>query len=97
MILESFLWATPTGMKIFKLTKDQAEATKVLAMNQGIYNGCVAAGLFYAYVTGDYDLATVFFAFVAVVGIFGAVTVSRTILIVQALPALIALTIRIIV
>jgi putative membrane protein len=97
MVLEMFLWATPTGLKIFKMTAAQAEATKVLAMNQGLYNGLLAAGLFYAYFTGDYDLATVFFVFVAIVGVFGAVTASPTIFFLQALPAIIALILRIIV
>ncbi|MFL5783942.1 MAG: DUF1304 domain-containing protein [Bacteriovoracaceae bacterium] len=96
MVLETFLWATPTGMKIFRMTEAQAEATRVLAMNQGLYNGMLAAGLFYAYATGDYDLAAVFLVFVAVVGVFGAVTVSPKIFFLQALPAIIALLIRII-
>lgn len=94
LVLEMFLWATPTGMKIFRMSAAQAEATKVLAMNQGLYNGFLAAGIFYGLITGDMKVTVLFLVFVLIAGIYGAVTASPTIIYVQALPAIIALTLR---
>lgn len=94
LYLEMFLWATPTGMKIFKMSASQAEATKVLAMNQGLYNGFLAAGIGYGLLTGDLRMITVFLIFVLIAGVYGALTASPTILFLQALPALIALLLR---
>lgn len=91
LILESFLWTTPTGKKIFHMTDQAAEATKVLAMNQGLYNGFLAAGLFWGAYTGDVKISTFFLVCVIVAGIVGALTASKTIIFVQALPAVIAL------
>lgn len=94
LFLEMFLWATPTGLKIFKMTAAQAEATKVLAQNQGLYNGFLSAGLVYGLVTGDLKVTVLFLIFVVVAGVFGAVTAAPNILFIQALPALVALTLR---
>lgn len=95
LILEMFLWATPTGMKIFRMSEAQAQMTKVLASNQGLYNGFLSAGLVYGLITGDLNVTVLFLAFVVIAGIFGAVTASPGILYIQAMPAAIALILRI--
>ena len=91
MILESFLWTTPVGLKIFRMTPQAAEATKALAQNQGLYNGFLAAGLFWAAYSGDLKLNYFFLGCVIIAGIVGAITASKNIIFVQALPAVIAL------
>ncbi|MGK3114411.1 DUF1304 domain-containing protein [Candidatus Pantoea formicae] len=93
LVLEMFLWETPAGRKAFKLSVDFARETRVLAANQGLYNGFLAAGLLWGLWLGDSGLpVTLFFlSCVLIAGIFGAVTASRKILYVQALPALVAL------
>lgn len=96
MILESFLWSTPRGMRIFGLTPESAAATKSLATNQGLYNGFLAAGLIWSLLPGAPAGVRVFFlTCVIVAGIVGAVTVKRSILYIQALPALLALVLTI--
>ncbi len=93
LILEMFLWTKPAGLKAFRLSPERAEASKVLAANQGLYNGFLAAGLFWSLALGQggRPVAIFFLACVIVAGLFGAATANRRILIVQALPALIAL------
>lgn len=92
LVLEMFLWRTRAA-RAFGMTAEQAEATAVLAQNQGLYNGFLAAGLGWALLSGGelVPRATFFLACVVLAGVFGAVTVRRTILYVQALPALVAL------
>lgn len=90
-VLESVLWAKPTGRKVFGLSREDAETTRVLASNQGVYNLMVAVGLAYGVLAAEPALVTFLLVFVALVGVYGAATVSRTILVVQALPALLAL------
>lgn len=90
-ILETFLWATPFGKKTFRMTDQMAEATKVLAMNQGFYNAFLAAGLFWGAYCGDSKISYFFLICVIVAGIVGAITASKNIIFVQALPAVIAL------
>ncbi len=94
LVLEMFLWTTPTGLKIFRMTEAQAQMTKVLAQNQGLYNGFLSAGLIYGLITGDMKVTVLFLVFVLIAGIYGAMTASPNILYVQALPAFIALTLR---
>lgn len=94
LVLEMFLWATPTGMKIFRMSEAQAQMTKVLAANQGLYNGFLSAGLIYGLITSDMKVTVLFLIFVVIAGIYGGLTASPNILFVQALPALIALTLR---
>src|SRR5262245_49476538 len=89
LVLEMFLWDKPFGRRTFRMTPEKAAATKALAMNQGLYNGFLAAGLLWGLLAGD-DVKLFFLACVIVAGVFGAVTASRTILWVQALPGLIA-------
>lgn len=97
LALEMFLWDKPIGMRIFGSTPELAKDTKVLAANQGLYNGFLAAGLIWSLVPiGAPDaakaIATFFLICVVIAGIFGAATVSMRILRVQALPALVALS-----
>lgn len=91
MILESVLWTTPTGRKIFAQTVEGAEATRVLALNQGVYNGGVAALLAWAVLTGRRDATIALLIFIIAMGIVGAVTAKPTILLFQAVPAALAL------
>ena len=87
------LWEKPAGRRAFGLSADFARQTKVLAANQGLYNGFLAAGLVYGLIQGDEGLSfkVFFLACVLVAGIFGAITANMKILFIQALPALVAL------
>ncbi len=93
LVLEMFLWDKPTGLRTFGQTPEQAAATKVLAANQGLYNGFLAAGLVWGLTLGTAGLSVkVFFLLcVVVAGVFGAATANRRILFVQALPAALGL------
>jgi putative membrane protein len=94
LVLEMFLWATPFGMKTFGRTKEEQEQTKILAANQGLYNGFLAAGLVWTFIASAdlaYSLRLFFLACVVVAGVYGAATASRKILFVQAIPAALAL------
>jgi putative membrane protein len=93
LVLEMFLWDKPAGLKAFGQTLDAAQASKVLAANQGLYNGFLAAGLFWGLGLGaaGTSVKVFFLGCVIVAGVFGAATASRKILFVQALPAAIAL------
>jgi len=93
LILEMFLWDKPAGLRAFGLTKEFATASKVLAANQGLYNGFLAAGLFWSLTPGTNGTGTkVFFlCCVLVAGLYGGATASRKILLVQAIPAAIGL------
>lgn len=90
LALEMFLWDKPLGLRTFRMSAEKAAATKPLAMNQGLYNGFLAAGLVWGLIAGD-DTKIFFLACVIVAGVFGALTASRTILWVQAFPGLVAL------
>ncbi len=90
LVLEMFLWTTPRGRKTFGLTQEFAEASKTLAANQGLYNGFLAAGLAFGLLRGELSTQLFFLGCVIVAGLYGAATVSRKILFVQALPALLA-------
>ena len=89
LVLEMFLWDKPIGLRTFRQTPESAAATKVLAANQGLYNGFLAAGLAWGLCLGDAGFAVklFFLGCVVVAGVFGAATVGRKILFVQALPA----------
>ncbi len=93
LVLEMFLWDKPRGLKTFGLTPELAAQTKVLAANQGLYNGFLAAGLFWGLYLGPAGLAVkVFFLLcVLVAGLYGAATANKRILFVQAIPASIGL------
>ena len=94
LVLEMFLWRTPFGRRTFRTTVEVAETSAVLAANQGLYNGFLAAGLLWALVwygvVGGRAILTFFLVCIVAAGIFGGVTVSRRILFVQAVPAAIA-------
>jgi len=93
LVLEMFFWDKPKGLKTFGHTQESATASKTLAMNQGLYNGFLSAGLVWGlYLGGAGTSIKIFFlAFVLIAGIFGGLTASRKILFIQALPAAIAL------
>lgn len=93
LVLEMFLWTTPTGRRVFATTVEFAQASKTLAANQGLYNGFLAAGLAWGLVEGadGFHIKLYFLSCVIVAGLYGAWTVSRKILYVQALPAIAAL------
>jgi putative membrane protein len=90
LVLEMFLWDKPFGRRTFGLSAEFASASKALAMNQGLYNGFLAAGLLWSLAAG-LQVKVFFLGCVVVAGLFGAFTVSRKILWVQALPGAIAL------
>jgi putative membrane protein len=93
LVLEMFLWDKPFGLRTFGMTPDKAAATRSLAMNQGLYNGFLAAGLVWGLAAGPagFDIKAFFLTCVIVAGIFGALTASRKILWIQAAPAAAAL------
>jgi putative membrane protein len=93
LVLEMFLWTTPFGLRTFNMTPEVAASSKVLAANQGLYNCFLAAGLVWGLLARENGTAikVFFLACVLVAGIFGAATAKPTILLVQALPAALAL------
>jgi putative membrane protein len=94
LVLEMFLWTAQVGRRTFRMTADFAESTKTLAANQGLYNGFLAGGLVWALIAygvpAGRPILTFFLVCIVIAGVFGAATVSRRILLVQALPALVA-------
>jgi putative membrane protein len=93
LVLEMFLWDTPTGLRVFRMSPEQAAATKTLAMNQGLYNGFLAAGIAWGLLlgSGGEPITLFFLACIVMAGIFGAATVNARILYIQAAPAGIAM------
>lgn len=91
LVLEMFFWDHPAGRKIFRLTPEFSAASRVLAANQGLYNGFLAAGLLWALWSDRWDLKVFFLICVIVAGVFGALTVKPKIFFIQALPAILAL------
>ena len=91
LVLEMFLWTRPPGLKTFRNTPENAAITRVLAANQGLYNGFLAAGLLYGAATGSREFVLFFLACVVVAGVYGAYSVNKRIFFVQAMPALLAL------
>ena len=87
-VLEIFLWQTPTGLRVFGMTPEQAATSAVLAANQGLYNGFLVAGLLWGAVSGRRDVRLFFLGCVVVAGVFGGLTAKLSILYIQALPAL---------
>lgn len=100
LVLEMFLWTKPRTMKTFGVTPEHAEIMKTLAANQGLYNGFLAAGLFYSLFASIPEVAFQFKIFfllcVIVAGVYGGITAKPRIALVQALPALIALIVTVI-
>jgi putative membrane protein len=95
LVLEMFLWTRPLGLKTFRNSPEKAADSAVLAANQGLYNGFLAAGLLWGLVQDipafAFQIKTFFLLCVIVAGLYGTATVSRRILYVQAAPAAIAL------
>ena len=91
MILEMFLWTHPIALRAFGQSPDAAQSSRLLAANQGLYNGFLAAGLAWGLLTDDASFKLFFVSCVLAAGLYGGITVKRSILVVQALPALIAL------
>lgn len=93
LILEMFLWTKPTGRRIFGLSAEMSKSTATLAANQGLYNGFLAAGLIWGIILGaaGFHIKIFFLGCVIVAGVFGGVTVKKSILWTQALPAACAL------
>ena len=95
LVLEMFLWTRPLGLKTFRNTIEKATESAVLAANQGLYNGFLAAGLIWGLIHGNpgfaFQIKAIFLICVIVAGVYGAATVSRRILYVQAAPAALAL------
>ncbi|ARU04486.1 hypothetical protein CCO03_07180 [Comamonas serinivorans] len=90
LVLEMFFWNRPAGLRVFKLTQAFADATTTLAANQGLYNGFLAAGLLWGALARHRPVTLFFLGCVTVAGVFGGLTASPTILVVQALPAFVA-------
>lgn len=93
LVLEMFFWDKPLGMRIFGLSPESAAASKVLAANQGLYNGFLSAGLIWGLSSHEMGLAlcTFFLTCIVIAGIYGGATANRRIWFIQALPAVIAL------
>lgn len=95
LVLEMFLWQTHFGLKVFGMTPESAAQTAVLAENQGLYNGFLAAGLIWSFFIPDIKFQkstrTFFLVCIVIAGVFGALTAKFSILLTQALPALLAL------
>ncbi|MBX7228713.1 MAG: DUF1304 domain-containing protein [Burkholderiaceae bacterium] len=93
LVLEMFLWDKPAGLRAFKQTPESAAITKVLAANQGLYNGFLAAGLFWGLYLGaaGTHIKIFFLTCIAIAGIYGAISVGRKILFIQTVPAFIGL------
>ena len=97
LVLEMFLWTRPLGLKTFRNTPEKAETTRVLAANQGLYNGFLGAGMIWSVFIGDHGQAVstagFFLACMVIAGIYGGFTATKKILLKQALPAAAALAI----
>ena len=96
LILEMFLWTKPKGLKTFGMTKEYANQSKVLAANQGLYNGFLAAGLLWSIVENNIDIAhplkVFFLVCVIIAGSYGAYTTKKLMLFyIQSVPAILAL------
>ena len=93
LVLEMSLWTRPVGLRAFALTPEFAEQTAVLAANQGLYNGFLAAGLIWGLVQKEKGISTRYFFLTCIIiaGVFGAITAKPSILYVQAVPAMLAL------
>ncbi|MCF2521556.1 DUF1304 domain-containing protein [Bradyrhizobium sp. G127] len=95
LVLEMFLWTKPKGLKTFGNTLEKAQASAVLAANQGLYNGFLAAGLIWGLLHPNlafgFQIMAFFLLCVIVAGLYGGYSVSKRIILVQALPAAVAL------
>jgi putative membrane protein len=90
LVLEMFFWDHPVGRKIFAMTPDVSASSATLAANQGLYNGFLAAGIAWALWSDRRELKLFFLGCVVVAGVFGGITAKTSILLTQALPAVVA-------
>jgi len=91
MIVEMFLWQSPTAYKMFDIKAEFATETVFMAQNQGLYNGFLVAGLLWGLIAKKRDVVIFFLLCVIVAGVYGAITVKPTVFVVQAVPAIFAL------
>ena len=91
LVLEMFLWTRPLGLKTFRNTPEKAETTRVLAANQGLYNGFLAAGLLWFLYTGQWNVVLFFLGCVLAAALYGAWSVNKRIFIIQGIPAIAAI------
>jgi putative membrane protein len=91
LVLEMFLWTKPLGLKTFRNTAEKAEITRVLAANQGLYNGFLAAGLAWGLFTAQWNVVLFFLGCVIVAALYGAYSVNKRIFFVQGIPAIAAM------
>jgi len=94
LVLEMFLWRKPIGLKTFKMTQEVADSSAVLAANQGLYNGFLAAGLVWGLLAPEsqtVSILTFFLGCIVIAGVYGGATAKATILFIQGLPALVTL------
>ena len=91
LVLEMFFWDHEIGRKIFSMTPEVSSSSAVLAMNQGLYNGFLAAGLFWGLLRDSTDVKVFFLVCVIVAGVFGALTAKPSIFFTQAFPAILAM------
>ena len=91
LVLEMFLWTKPLGLKTFRNSPEKAETTRVLAANQGLYNGFLAAGLLWGLATAQWNVVLFFLGCVLVAALYGAYSVNKRIFFVQGMPAIAAL------
>lgn len=94
LILEMFLWDKPAGLRAFGNSLEKARLTKIMAQNQGLYNGFLAAGLFWALFASEIfslPLANFFLGYILITGIYCGITASKKIIYIQSVPALLAL------
>jgi putative membrane protein len=91
LALEMFFWDHPVGRKNFGMTPEYSKASATLAANQGLYNGFLAAGLFWGLISADLAVKTFFLVCILIAGLYGGLTAKRSILYLQALPAFLAL------
>ncbi len=93
LVLEMFLWTRPAGLKTFRNTPEKAETTRVLAANQGLYNGFLAAGLLWFLYAGQWNVVLFFLGCVVVAALYGAWSVNKRIFFVQGIPAIAAIAV----
>ena len=91
LVLEMFFWNHPIGQQVFNMTPEVSASSAILAANQGLYNGFLAAGLVWGMVTDRRDIKVFFLACVIVAGVYGGLTAKTTIPYIQALPGFLAL------
>lgn len=93
MLLEMVFWTRPLGRKIFGLSEEAAKSTRVLAANQGLYNGFLAVGCLWALISAEFAVQFFFLGCVFIAGVYGALSVNRNIFWIQAFPAMLGLVV----